>query len=222
MGRTEGRAPTMERPKLTSQANAPAPLRLPAKGEDPMAAPPVELGAPGPPAPADPDAAFAALYRAEFGAIVAVVHSLTVRRDVAEEITQDAFVIAHDRWHRIAGYERPADFVRRVALNRALSSLRRRQAEHHALQRWQGRATTTTAADVRADDESGLWAAVRRLPSRQAQAVALLYVEDQPISGIARILGCTENTVKTHLKRARATLAAAVAEDGGRGGGPDA
>jgi RNA polymerase sigma-70 factor (ECF subfamily) len=161
------------------------------------------------------EADFEALYRAEFRSIVAIVHSLTGRRDVAEEITQDAFVVTHDRWHRIAGYDRPADFVRRVALNRALSSLRRRKAEHRALERWQRRtgADGTTPA-TGGDDESGLWAAVRRLPDRQAQAVALMYVEDQSVQRIAEILGCTENTVKTHLKRARATLSAALAVDG--------
>jgi RNA polymerase sigma factor (sigma-70 family) len=159
------------------------------------------------------EAAFEGFYRAEFRAVVAVVHSLTGRRDVAEEIAQDAFVITHDRWSRVAGYDRPGDFVRRVALNRALSALRRRGAEHRALERWQGRAAAPPD-DVRADDETGLWAAVRRLPARQAQAVALLYVEDQPIPRIAEILGCSENTVKTHLKRARATLAVALAGEG--------
>src|SRR4051794_18113402 len=205
MSRMESCAPTMERPRPSGPPATPTPehLTLRARPARPMVD--------GPRPDGGPEARFEALYRSEFRSIVAIVTSLTGRRDVAEEIVQDAFVVTHDRWSRIDGYERPADFVRRVALNRALSSLRRRQAEHRALTRFEGGAGTAALIEVGADDESGLWAAVRRLPARQAQAVALLYVEDQPIPRIAEIIGCSENTVKTHLKRARATLAKAMA-----------
>ena len=45
------------------------------------------------------------------------------------------------------------------------------------------------------------WHAVRRLPKRQAQAVALHYLEDASVAEIAAIMGCAENTVKVHLHR---------------------
>jgi RNA polymerase sigma-70 factor (ECF subfamily) len=158
------------------------------------------------------EAAFEALYRSEVRPITNLVHSLTGRRDVAEDIVQDAFVVTHDRWCRVSAYDHPADFVRRVALNRALSSLRRRKAELRALERWQHRAPRVVEDRLPLDE--ALWQAVRRLPNRQARAVALTYVEDLPIARVAEILGCTENTVKTHLKRARANLAAQLAERG--------
>jgi RNA polymerase sigma-70 factor (ECF subfamily) len=219
MNGTEGSTATMERPSASS---APRPLVGASDRPNPVAAgqpEPIVLRASDPARTprrrdAASEAAFEDLYRTEYRPIVAIVHSLTGRRDVAEEIVQDAFVVAHDRWAKISGYDRPADFVRRVALNRALSSLRRRGAEHRALARWQGRAPAASPA-LHADDESGLWAAVRRLPPRQAHAVALMYVEDQSVLRIAQILDCSENTVKTHLKRARATLATALAETGG-------
>jgi RNA polymerase sigma-70 factor (ECF subfamily) len=156
------------------------------------------------------EAAFEELYRAEARAITNLIHSLTGRRDIAEEIVQDAFVVTHDRWRRVSQYDRPADFVRRVALNRALSSLRRRKTEHRALERWQHRSPLVT--EDRGPRDEALWQAVRRLPARQQRAVALMYVEDQPIARVAEILGCSENTVKTHLKRARATLATALGD----------
>jgi RNA polymerase sigma factor (sigma-70 family) len=202
----EGCAPSMER----SRAPRPEPRDATTSdgtGETPAAAVPV-IATPGRAyGPGQDD--FERLYRNEFRAVVAVVHSLTGRRDVAEEITQDAFVVTHDQWRRVSGYDRPADFVRRVALNRALSTLRRRKAEHRALERWEGRNRPAETA-LSGDDEWGLWAAVRTLPDRQAKAVALMYVEDQSVARIAEILGCSENTVKTHLKRARATLSAAL------------
>ena len=52
-----------------------------------------------------------------------------------------------------------------------------------------------------------LWRLVRRLPEQQRWAVALHYVEDRPVAEVAAVLGCSEGSVKTHLSRARATLA---------------
>ena len=51
------------------------------------------------------------------------------------------------------------------------------------------------------------WAAVRRLPQRQAQAAALRFVYEMPIVDIAIALGTSEGTVKQHLSRARRALA---------------
>ena len=149
-------------------------------------------------------------YHREFGRIAGVVRSLVGRRDVAEELTQDAFVIAHDRWAKVGRYDRPQDFVRRVALNRAVSSLRRRGAEHRALGRVAGRGDEPVAGVTDDRDGSPLWQHVRRLPARQRQVVALVYVEDLPVERVAEVLGISESSVKTHLQRARATLAEAL------------
>lgn len=59
------------------------------------------------------------------------------------------------------------------------------------------------------------WSAVRTLPRRQAQAVALYYEADRPVSEVAEILGCAEGTVRAHLHAARRTLARRLGEDEG-------
>ena len=48
---------------------------------------------------------------------------------------------------------------------------------------------------------------MRALPVRQSQAIALFYWEDYSVADISRILDCSTETVKTHLKRGRAALA---------------
>ena len=48
---------------------------------------------------------------------------------------------------------------------------------------------------------------MRSLPERQAQCVALHYLEDRSIDEIADILDCAPATVKVHLFRGRQTLA---------------
>jgi RNA polymerase sigma-70 factor (ECF subfamily) len=55
------------------------------------------------------------------------------------------------------------------------------------------------------------WDAVRALPARQAQAIALHYLEDRPVAEIAEILGCAPATVKVHLHRGRRALADTLA-----------
>ena len=65
---------------------------------------------------------------------------------------------------------------------------------------------TPSSIELEEGDEA-FWQAVRRLPARQAQAVALYYFEDYSVRDIAAVLDCSEGTVKTHLSRARAAVA---------------
>ena len=53
---------------------------------------------------------------------------------------------------------------------------------------------------------------MRALPARQAQCVALLYLEDRPVTEIGQILGIAPGTVRVHLHEARATLARQLGE----------
>ena len=49
-------------------------------------------------------------------------------------------------------------------------------------------------------------AAVAALPPAQRQAVILRYFADLPIREVASVMGCPENTVKTHARRALESL----------------
>ena len=46
----------------------------------------------------------------------------------------------------------------------------------------------------------------RSLPRRQAQVIALHYLEDRPVAEIAQILGTAGGTVKKHLHEGRLAL----------------
>jgi RNA polymerase sigma-70 factor, ECF subfamily len=56
---------------------------------------------------------------------------------------------------------------------------------------------------------------VRALPHRQAQAVALYYLEDLSIRQAAGVLDCAEGTVRAHMARARRALARRLHLDAG-------
>ena len=61
--------------------------------------------------------------------------------------------------------------------------------------------------------DPSFWEAVRSLPARQAQCIALYYLEDRPPSEIAVLLGIAEPTVRVHLHRGRTALATRLGED---------
>ena len=157
-----------------------------------------------------PDQGFDALYRRDFHALLALAYGLSGSRAAAEELVQEAFLAAYRRWDDLRTYDDPGAWLRRVVVNRSVSGIRRRMAEGRALVRLGHR---RTLPDTLAPPDEELWRAVRALPARQAQVVALHYLDDRPVAEVATILGCAEGTVKSHLSRARAALAAALTTD---------
>ena len=91
--------------------------------------------------PADyaPAPVFESFFVAEYDQVVGLAFVLCGRRVVAEEVAQDAFVQAYRRWSVVSGYDDPGAWVRRVAVNLATSTLRRRAREVRALTRLAGR-----------------------------------------------------------------------------------
>jgi RNA polymerase sigma factor (sigma-70 family) len=148
---------------------------------------------------------FEHFYLEEYPGVVKLVYALLGSRAAAEDIAQEAFLRAYRDWERVGSYEHQAAWVRRVAANLATSGLRRRLLEARALARLAGR--REPALEPLPTDQADFGRALRALPRRQAQAVALFYVEDLSIEQIAVVLDCAEGTVKAHLAKARHSLA---------------
>lgn len=149
---------------------------------------------------------FDAFYGREVAGVTGLAYVLSGSRAAAEDLSQEAFLAAYRRWDRIARYDDPAAWVRRVAANRAVSRFRRLGAEARALARLVIVADRHLPQAFDADTAE-IWEQVRKLPKRQAQAIALAYVEELTYREIAAVLECSTETVKTHLQRARKTLA---------------
>lgn len=155
--------------------------------------------------------AFEDFYLAEYGSIVGVAYALCGSRATAEDLAQEAFLAAHRNWSRIASYDAPSAWVRRVVVNLSTSALRRRVVEARALLRLTPQDASTVPEMSHAASET--WAAVRRLPRRQAQVVVLFYFDDRPVGEIAQVLEMAPGTVKKHLHDARQALATALELD---------
>jgi RNA polymerase sigma-70 factor (ECF subfamily) len=145
---------------------------------------------------------FEEFFRRDYRSVLGLAFVLCGSHAAAEELTMDAFEAALRNWERVGRFDSPGAWVRRVVANSSVSRFRRLAAEARARPRLFGSVEPSSL------DTSGVevWEAVRRLPRRQAQAVALFYVEGYGRAEVARILEISEESVKTHLERARQQL----------------
>jgi RNA polymerase sigma-70 factor (sigma-E family) len=149
---------------------------------------------------------FDVFFRSEYRPVLGLAIALCGDRWTAEDLTQEAFAAAERRWSEVGELEAPGSWVRRVVANMSVSRWRRQVAEATAWRRMPHRGHPGTDPHLSAEAEE-LWAAVRRLPKRQCQVLAMTYLDGLSTSEVGEILGCSTPTVKTHLQRGRATLA---------------
>ena len=135
---------------------------------------------------------FEDFYEREFPAVVELAPRCR-GADRVRRAGQEAFLLAHRDWDRLGPCARPDVWVRRVVANLSVSALRRRVVEAKTLARialgYSGRCPSS-----RPRRRGGR--AVRSLPARQAQVVALHYLEDRPVAEIAERLGTAEGAVR--------------------------
>ena len=163
----------------------------------------------------DADALVALLFRQEAQRLVALARFFTDDRTAAEDLVQEAFIRLARNAHRIRDDDKAAAYLRSIVVNlardhnrRGLVSLRHRPPA--APDEPSAEETATREASRRE-----VVAALRALPHRQRECLALRYYLELPVDEIAGLLGLSPNSVKTHLKRGLRGLAATLeAHDG--------
>ncbi|MCP3974244.1 MAG: sigma-70 family RNA polymerase sigma factor [bacterium] len=135
--------------------------------------------------------------------MVALSYLLSGRSSVAEDLAQEAFLRAHRDWDRVGRMAASGAWVRRVAVNLTMSRFRRLRSEAAARLRL---TTVPGVLDSPGAEYDAFWAEVRALPPRQAQAVALRYVEDMSVAEIAETLEIATGIVKALLHQGRERL----------------
>jgi RNA polymerase sigma-70 factor, ECF subfamily len=145
------------------------------------------------------DEFYAGAYRRVVGQVFALLGDLAE----AEDVTQDAFAKASFQWKRIAAYDQPEAWVRRVAFNHAYNSTRRARRWLQAMAR-HGPPQEVPALSA---DRLDLHHALGRLAPRHREVLVLHYVAELPLEEVARQLRLPLGTVKSRLSRARGALA---------------
>jgi RNA polymerase sigma-70 factor (sigma-E family) len=155
----------------------------------------------------DVDSLVAALFAAEGTRLVSLARFFVEDRTAAEDLVQEAFIRLSRNTHRIRDRERAAAYLRSIVVNlardhnrRGLVSLRHRPP---AVLDEPSAEETAAARESRQE----VVAALRDLPRRQRDCVALRYYLELPVEELATTLGVSPNSVKTHLQRGLRSLA---------------
>ncbi len=156
----------------------------------------------------DADTAVEQLYAAHYRALVRL--SVLLVRDVAtaEEVVQDAFVTMHGRWGRLREPDKALAYLRQTVVNRSRSVLRHRGvvARHDAIPPAHATEPGADEAALASDRRARVLDALRALPARQREVLALRYYLDLSEADIAETLGISRGAVKSHASRGAATL----------------
>ena len=170
----------------------------------------------------DPDA-FEVFYDRHGGAAYSLAHRIVGDREVAEDVTQEAFLSI---WRSKARFDAARGSVRAWALgivrNRAIDALRSASRPAPKLDRDDETALETQPATERTEAEAirretagRLREALGVLPREQSRVIELAYFGGFSHSEIAEMLGAPLGTIKGRmrlgLEKIRATLAEGVA-----------
>lgn len=127
--------------------------------------------------------------------------------DSAQELVAEAFARAWASWPKVSKHPAPQAWIVRTALNVGVSRWRRHRREiavaDPGLLNQPG-----SGIDDTGDLDPKILAALRRLPDRQRQVVALRLLLDLDTTRTADVLHIAPGTVQAHLARAMTALRA--------------
>ncbi len=122
-------------------------------------------------------------------------------RQLAEDLVADAFTKAWMAWPKVRQHPARQAWIVRTALNARVSWWRRHRREQPLASH-----DETAGATQQPALDSSLVAALRRLPVRQRQVIALRVLLDLDTASTARLLGMPSGTVASHLHRGLVAL----------------
>lgn len=125
-------------------------------------------------------------------------------RHLGEDLVQDVLIKAHQRWDTIAATDDPFSYVRRMLVNEYVSWRRK----------WSRLVPVAHVHSTRPEpdpavalaDRAALDAQLATLTRTQRAVLTMRYFADLPDAEIAKVLGCSTVTVRSHVSRALATL----------------
>ena len=146
-------------------------------------------------------------HREHYRSLVRLASLLIDDVGTCEEIVQEAFVKVWQRGPALREPDRLPAYLRSAVLNGARSSMRHRLVGRRHLQAVPDPAPSAEATAIAGDADGEVLAALRALPRRQREVLALRYYLDLTEVEIARTLGISAGAVKTHASRGLAALA---------------
>lgn len=132
--------------------------------------------------------------------------------EMAKDVLQDSLTKIWKRLDRIRSHPNPHALIFKICVNAAIDSLRKRKRlRQHEKTELLHRFPTQSDDKVhealeRKKVEAEILGAINRLPRRQAVAILMRIIQEQPYAVIAQAMECSEETVRIHVSRGRARL----------------
>jgi len=157
----------------------------------------------------DPATQFPLLYEREYGAVYRTVRAMVLDPAEAEDLTQESFARAYRARTRYKPTAPPGAWLHRIAVNTAISYLRRRKLSRLLpLRLYQAPDDRDYA---RSEARTVVDAALADLSPRLRAAVVLHYFHDYSRDEIAQILGIPSGTVASRIAKAMVLMRRAMA-----------
>ncbi len=150
------------------------------------------------------------IYRRFHQQAFTVAVRICKNRELAQDVTQEAFITAFKRIHQYRGDSPFWGWLRRVVVNHAISALRK-LPRHEAVE-FEEYMTSSSGDQDSMGACMDLEQALVQLSDEDRMVVWLHDVEGYKHREIARLVGKTESYSKTRLNRARARLRELISE----------
>jgi RNA polymerase sigma-70 factor (sigma-E family) len=157
------------------------------------------IGAMGGP-PADRDDAVGALYAEHALSLIRLAHIMLGNPAAAEDVVQEAFCGLYRRWPHLKDQSKALGYLRSSVLN-GCRSVRRRGSALQLDEARQPPASAADAAVLTAEQRLELGRALRNLPARQHEVIALRFFLDLPDEQIAGTLRISRAAVRSAAHR---------------------
>ena len=161
----------------------------------------------------DTEHEFRSFAQARSRSLLRTAYLITGDHHHAEDLLQATLTKVFLAWPRIREKTSAEAYARRTLVTTYVSWRRRRW--------WQERATGEDLERPErlnsAADHDELWHSLQSLSRQQRAVVVLRFIEDQSVDEVARLLGITTGSVKTHTSRALAALRIRLDQPDGAG-----
>lgn len=149
------------------------------------------------------DAEYLAYVHARAHALRRVAHLLCGDGHQADDLVQETITKLYARWPRLGRVDNLDAYVHTMLVRTFLDERRRGW--------WKVRLSgalpePAEPGGVPSEDRAVLRAALSQVPPRQQAVLVLRFLCDRPVSDVARILGCSEGTVKSQTSHGLTAL----------------
>jgi len=145
------------------------------------------------------------LFRTFAQDVLAVAYYVVQDHALAEDIVQETFLTAMDKLHQLKDLNKAGGWLKRIAINKAYSEMRKRQRQRTFPQPVPWVADDSSAEDTLIAKEEALLVckALDRLSGEHQIVLFLKYFRGLTVKEIAAALNAPEGTVKSRLQRSR-------------------